>query len=142
MVNEDLSSAADLLAENKLSLNIKKTNYMSFDLSRAKNDLLKISVGKECIQSVKKQKFLGVWFDDKLNWKEHITSIISKLNSCLGATHRARTSLFTIYYSLMQSHMQYCCETWGAWEPQGNQVILKRLQAVCNKLFRLIFLFE
>ena len=38
----------------------------------------------------------------------------------------------------MQSRIQYCCETWGAWEPRGNQVILQRLQAACNKFFRLI----
>ena len=84
------------------------------------------------------------YLTDKLSWKEHILSIISKLNSCLGATRRARTylnksALFNIYFSLMQSHAQYCCETWGAWEPRGNQVILQRLQAVCNKFFRLIY---
>ena len=79
-----------------------------------------------------------------MTWKPHINSIITKLNSCLGATRRARpflnkSSLFTIYHSLMQSHTQYCCTTWAAWEPRGNQVILKRLQAVCNKFFRTIY---
>ena len=39
----------------------------------------------------------------------------------------------------MQSHAQYCCTTWAAWEPRGNQVILKRLQAICNKFFRVIY---
>ena len=144
MVNEDLQSASEWLAENKLSLNIKKTNFMSFDLSRSKSVLPTISIGKEFVKAVKTHKFLGVIFDDKLSWKEHILSVISKLNSCLGATRRARTylnksALFTIYYSLMQSHTQYCCETWAAWEPRGNQIILQRLQAVCNKFFRLIF---
>ena len=144
MVNEDLSAAADWLAENKLSLNIKKTKFMYFDLSRSKSRMPKLCIGKKNIRAVKTKKFLGVLFDDKLSWKEHILSIISKLNSCLGATKRARSylnksSLFTIYYSLMQSRTQYCCETWGAWEPRGNQVILQRLQAICNKFFRAIY---
>ena len=144
MVNEDLSSAADWLAENKLSLNIIKTNFMHFDLSRSNTGSPKLFIGSKPILNVKSQKFLGVIFDDKLSWKEHILSIISKLNSCLGATRRARPylnthSLFTIYYSLMQSHTQYCCETWGSWESRGNKVILQRLQAVCNKFFRLIY---
>ena len=39
----------------------------------------------------------------------------------------------------MLSRANYCCTTWAAWEPRGNKVILKRLQAVCNKFFRLIF---
>ena len=104
----------------------------------------KLFIGKESIKSVKTQKFLGVVFDEKLSWKDHILSIISKLNSCLGASRGARpylnkSSLYTIYYSLMQSRTQYCCETWGAWEPRGNKVLLQRLQAVCNKFFRLIY---
>ena len=36
MVNSDLSSASEWLAENKLSLNVTKTNFMCFDLSRTK----------------------------------------------------------------------------------------------------------
>ena len=39
----------------------------------------------------------------------------------------------------MKSRAQYCCATWAAWEPRGNQVILQRLQAVSNKLFRVIY---
>ena len=39
----------------------------------------------------------------------------------------------------MQSRVNYCCATWAAWEPRGNKTILQRLQAVCNKFFRLIF---
>ena len=144
MANEDMLSAANWLEENKLSLNIKKTNFMHFDLSKKGRKSIKISVGKNPIKQVKSQKFLGVIFDDKLSWKPHIESITSKLNACLGATRRARSflnqsSLFTIYYSLMQSHVQYCNSTWGAWEPRGNKTALQRLQAICNKFFRMIY---
>ena len=117
---------------------------MLFELSRAKSDLNGVCINDEIVEKVKTQKFLGVLFDDKLSWKEHINSIISKLNSCLGATRRARpflnkTSLLSIYHSLMQSHINYCIETWGSWQPRGNQVILRRLQAVVNKFFRLTY---
>ena len=144
MANEDLSSAADWLAENKLSLNIKKTKFMYFDMAKSNTALPKLCIGTKRIKGVETQKFLGVVFDDKLSWKPHINAVISKLNSCLGATRRARPflnkkSMFTIYYSLMQSHVQYCCTTWASWEPRGNQVILQRLQAVCNKFFRSIY---
>ena len=39
----------------------------------------------------------------------------------------------------MKSRAQYCCATWAAWEPRGNQVILQRLQAVSNKFFWVIY---
>jgi hypothetical protein len=143
-VNSDLSSAADWLAENKLSLNIKKTNFMCFDKSRSKMTDYDISISNKKLTRVKNQKFLGVIFDEKLMWKDHINSIISKLNSCLGVSRRAHTylnksSMLTIYHSLMQSHVNYCLTSWGAWEPRGNKVILQRLQAACNKFFRLMY---
>ena len=136
-VNSDLLSASEWLAENKLSLNIKKTNFMFFDKSRCNTSAFDIGISKEKLNQVKSQKFLGVHFDQKLMWKDHIKSVISKLNSCLGASRRARsflnkTSLLTIYNSLMQSHVNYCLTTWGSWEPRGNKIILQRLQAACN----------
>ena len=90
------------------------------------------------------QKFLGVTFDNKLSWKPHILNVVSKLNSCLGATRRARpflneSSLLTIYNSLMKSHIDYCCTTWASWRLAGNKVLLQRLQAICNKFFRMIY---
>ena len=140
MSNEDMLSAANWLEENKLSLNIKKTKFMHYDLSRKGRKTLKLNIGTTSIENVKSQKFLGVMFDDKLSWKPHINGVISKLNSCLGASRRARSflnesSLLTIYHSLMHSHVQYCNTTWGAWEPRGNKLILQRLQAICNKFF-------
>ena len=144
MVNSDLSSASEWLAENKLSLNVTKTNFMCFDKSKSNFTDFDILVSSEKLKRVKNQKFLGIIFDDKLMWKDHINSIISKLNSCLGVSRRARPylnkkSLMMIYHSLMQSHVNYCLTTWGAWEPRGNKIRLQKLQAACNKFFRLIF---
>ena len=48
-------------------------------------------------------------------------------------------AVFDIYYALLHSRLNYCCTSWAAWEPRGNKVILKRLQAACNKFFRLTF---
>ena len=115
----DLSSASEWLAENKLSLNASKANFMCFDKSKANLPDFDIFVSSEKLKRVKNQKFLGIIFDDKLMWKDHINLIISKLNSCLGVTRRARPylnrkSLFAIYHSLMQSHVNYCLTTWGA----------------------------
>ena len=117
---------------------------MCFDLTRSKYPQFDFTIEGEEIKKVKSQKFLRVIFDEKLSWKEHIQSTISKLNSCLGASRRARpflnkSSLMMIYHSLMQSRVNYCCSTWAAWKPRGNQQSLQRLQAVCNKFFRLIF---
>ena len=39
----------------------------------------------------------------------------------------------------MRTHINYCCTTWASWKPRGNKVLLQRLQAVCNKFFRLVY---
>ena len=39
----------------------------------------------------------------------------------------------------MQRQVNYCIETWGSWEPRGNKTLLKRLQAISNKYFRLTY---
>ena len=88
MVNDDLFSASEWLSENKLSLNVKKTTFMYFDLSKSKQSPI-ISIGSTDLTKVTSQKFLGVVFDEKLSWKPHINNVISKLNSCLGASRRA-----------------------------------------------------
>ena len=146
MANDDILAASEWLNENKLSLNVNKTNFMYFDLSHNKR-IPKLSIASNEINEVETQKFLGVIFDNKLNWKPHINSVISKLNSCLGATRRAqpflnRDAFFTIYHSLMKSHIEYCCTTWASYKPRGNKVLLQRVQAVCNKYFRLAFNLE
>ena len=146
MANKNLKLAEDWLIINKLSLNVKKTKFMIFNHTKKRkgNKEVRIKVAGKLIEQVAEHKFLGVIFDDMLSWKPHINFVISKLNSCLGAVRRARPylnkpALMAIYYSLMQSRMQYCCSTWGPWEMRGNQSLLSKLQATCNKFFRAIY---
>ena len=67
-VNNDVASAADWLAENKLSLNVQKTNFMMFDKSRNPTNV-EISISNNKLKRVKSQKFLGViylqYYNDK-----------------------------------------------------------------------------
>ena len=57
-VSNDLSSATDWLAENKLSLNVKKTKYMCFDLTRSKYPQFDFTIEGEEIKKVKSFKGL------------------------------------------------------------------------------------
>ena len=63
-------------------------------------------------------KFLGVMIDAKLNWKEHIGLIRSKLSRSLAIIYKAsqyldKKSLYTLYCSLFLPYMSYCLEVWG-----------------------------
>ena len=83
-INEDLQHLTEWLASNKLSLNIKKTNYMIFLSGYIAPDDIKITIRNEMIGRVYSTKFLGVLIDSKLNWKCHVHYINNKLSKCIG----------------------------------------------------------
>ena len=63
-------------------------------------------------------KFLGILIDDRLNWKEHISLICSKLSKCIAIIYKAkqlldREALVMLYDSLFVPYLTYCSEIWG-----------------------------
>jgi len=79
-LNIELSKAENWLSNNKLTLNIKKTMYMIFGNKRKLNRLkeLNIQIGTEKIKRTEIYKYLGVYFDSQLSWKEHIKKTCAK----------------------------------------------------------------
>ena len=65
-----------------------------------------------------KTKFLGVVIDSKLNWKDHVAMVKSKLSKSIAIMHKAkhlldRRSGMILYFSLFLPYLSYCCEVWG-----------------------------
>ena len=104
---------------NKLSVNIDKTNYMVFR-SRNNRNCFNFTVdidGKE-LQKIDAVKFLGVWFDKDLNWKQHILYISKKLSKILGIFKKVKQKfgtnvLIQLYYALVYPYFLYCYTTWA-----------------------------
>lgn len=116
-MNEELHKIDNWMKINKLSLNYNKTKCMLITTQKSQL-LLDISIGNHSIEQVSSLKYLGVIFDDKLCWKQHIQHICSKLSSGSWALLRLRnyvslSTLKMVYYSLVYSHLQYCITTWG-----------------------------
>ena len=90
---------------------------MLFSNCKKKTDI-EISITNAKIDLVYKTKFLGVLTDNKLNWKDHIDMIKTKLSKNIGIMYKAkyllnRTSSMIVYCSLFLPHVTYCCEVWG-----------------------------
>ena len=67
---------------------------------------MNISIDRCSIEKVKCTKFLGVYIDDKLTWKKHITYITSKASRGLGVMLKARkllnlNAMKTLYFSFI-----------------------------------------
>ena len=80
--NDELYKIASWFKLNKLSLNIKKTNYTMF---RAEHKLIKnsglcIKIGNVNMGQVDHTKILGVIINDRLHWNDHIKTVCTKVS--------------------------------------------------------------
>ena len=71
-LTKELKKIECWLNSNKLTLNIKKTQYMIFHRSRIKTNHLKLTMYNQIIIETSSLKFLGVIIDNNLTWHEHL----------------------------------------------------------------------
>ena len=101
-------------AVNKLYPNVSKTNYMIFGNKKIDNSMNILCMYINGIYFY----FLGVMIDDKLNWKEHIKTIQSKISKTTAIIYKAshvltERALYILYCSLALPYMTYCSEICG-----------------------------
>ena len=63
---------------------------MLFSSKRNRKDILPIKIDNNEIEEVEHTKFLGVFVDNKLNWKKHISYISGKISRGLGVILKAK----------------------------------------------------
>ena len=118
-LNQELLDISLWLKVNKLSLNVKKTHYMVFTSKKCTPNSLDITIDGCNIDRVKHTKFLGVFIDEKLNWKKHVSYISSKISKGIGIIIKARNllslnALKTLYFSFIYPYFTYCNQVWGS----------------------------
>ena len=79
IVNEDLKIVANWFMCNKLTLNVKKTVCLLFSPNNKVPNSISLCIGNEPIVQCNNTKFLGVWLDDRLNWRTHLLKLLPKL---------------------------------------------------------------
>ena len=77
-----------------------------------------VFIEHERINRVHVTKFLGIYIDDKLNWKYHINTVRSKLSKVAAIIYRAsclinQDGIYMLYCSLLLPYINYCSEIWG-----------------------------
>ena len=86
MVNPELriSNVAEWFDSNKMTLNVNKTQMLMMSRKKNHNPRGDVILRNEAIQSVTKEKLLGVIVDQHLNWKDRISMVSHKISkSCL-----------------------------------------------------------
>ena len=103
-LNSELNKLSTWFKANKLSLNLKKTNFMLFKPRQKRYHFpMQICINEQRIEQVKETVFLGVVLDEHLSWKPHISQVARKISKSIGVINRARfflpePCLKTLYY--------------------------------------------
>ena len=125
-VNYELIKIHTWLCTNKLSLNVKKSKVCIFSPPNSRytlgNNCISVNNVKiNCIgENDESIKFLGLHLDEHLTWSKHIEAITSKIKVKYVLPHYA---LKTLYFSLVQSHLQYGIQAWGNNNNNNNNII-------------------
>ena len=95
-LNFDLKQVYEWVKENNLTLNAQKTEFMLFGsqikLAKLEKNIC-IRLEQQQISQVFSYKYLGVWLDPTLNWKEHVAKTSKKIGSRIALLGRSRRYL-------------------------------------------------
>ena len=119
---------------NRLCLNVTKTKFKIYGT----NPILKRFVNLElcldgtAIERVDQFKYMGIIFDENLNWSEHINLVYKKASSKLFLFEIKQAK--TVFTAVVQSILDYGDTIWFS----CSQSSKKTLQSVPNKGMRCI----
>ena len=129
ILNSEMLKLTRWCRENKLSINLKKSNFMVFRPRQRRQTLdISIQIDNNVNERVKETVFLGVILDEHLSWKPHILSVSRKI-SMLSIKLRY-TSFAEWGYGISDYYKKYC-RYWRkkVWKDGGGRY---NCQAVCQ----------
>ncbi len=141
-LNDELENIHQWLLSNKLTLNVKKTEYMVIGTRQRLRNFsqdINVSINGKVLKEVKTKKTLGVLVDKHLSWDKHIDNVSKKVSKGIGMLRRAKQYVSTktlekLYHALVQPHFDYCSMVWG----NCAEYLKGKLQKLQNRAARVI----
>ena len=98
---------------------------------------MQIKINNTLVEEKQSTKYLGIFIDNKLNWKTQIQHVQSKLPRGIGVLTKVRyfvdeMCLQKLYHVLIQSHINYNILNWSCTYPS----ILKPIETKIKKAIR------
>ena len=117
ILNTELAKLFAWFNLNKLSLNLHKTNHLSFSTNNF-DSTTQIAINGSNIEKVNSTKYFGVYVDHHPNLKDNIAYISSKFSKCTAVIHKTSHVLDTkaltlIYKAIIFHYLNYCVEVLG-----------------------------
>lgn len=104
--------------KNKLTLNVKKTTFITFgSYVDSVPESIDIYINNEKLERSTIVKYLGIYIDFNLKWDFHIQWLVKKIRYFLYITFKLKylpiKVLVTIYYAYVYSLLNYSVLFWG-----------------------------
>ena len=95
LINDELLKINEWLTINKLSLNIAKSKYMTFQRTNKNVQMLTLKIDNINIEQVKEFNFLGLIIYTNLNWKRHTEKISNACSKKIGILSKLKHVITT-----------------------------------------------
>ena len=84
-------------------------------------------------------KFLGLWIDENINWKDHVSKLLLKLKRNvnllrIGKNFLSPHTLKIIYFAQIHSNLTYGIGIWGSLISKELLSSLQKIQNTCIKI--------
>ena len=133
-IQKDLYTLINYFGSNCLSLNLSKTEFML--LNAKVNGPMNLTVDNIVIKTCTKFKYLGIWFDDKLQWNTHVDHLLYKLSSAKFMLNNTKNfmnlhSKKLLYFAHFYTHLLYGLPVWGPHINKSQRdLIFKKQKAI------------
>ena len=117
-----LNNLSDWCKVNGMAINTSKAKLMLITTHQRRavldSDELLLALNNENLNTINKDKILGVTIDNNLAWSSHINQICKKISSNLWLLSRIKEYLSVehrtqFYKTYIQPHIDYCNLVWG-----------------------------
>ena len=140
IINRELVGVVQWFKSNRLSVNLKKTNFIIFGNSAKIKKIKNCEIILDNVKILRTEtaKFLGVVIDENLTWKDHINYVKNKIAKSIGIISRLKyylpeTTLNTLYNTLVLPYLNYCNIIWANNKPTRLKPLLL-LQKRCMRI--------
>ena len=141
-LNSELIAINEWFVRNRLTVNFDKTNYIIFHSSRrpVSHSAFELKFSNFDIERKSVIRFLGVFLDEHLNWRNHVDYLCKKLCKYPYLFYKTRHNLTLkalklIYNTLIYPNLIYCITAWGS----ANGTNLRPLKLMQKKILRSMF---
>ena len=131
---------ASWCTDNYLKLNAAKCKEIIFDFRKNRSSHESLYVMNAAVDIVSEHKYLGVYIDDKLNWKCNTGKVYAKCNQRLYFLRRMKSFnvhsdiLYLFYQAVIQSILTFCSVAWFSGLSSENIHKLNRIVKSASRL--------